>query len=111
MLTVLRVGADPNAADCGGTTPLYRASVQNNPDALRLLLQTGADPNTESGQGEEGTPLTGAAAWGHTDVVRALLAYGADPNLREDHGSGLSPIEWARLGPVSEVDPRARSHR
>ena len=58
-------------------------------------MDVGADPNAESGRGEEGTPLTGAAALGHADVVRELLAGGADPNLREDHGSGLSPLEWA----------------
>ncbi|MEU2614917.1 ankyrin repeat domain-containing protein [Micromonospora sp. NPDC007271] len=98
MLTALRRGADPNAADRDGTTPLYRASVQNRPVAVRLLLQAGADPNVESGHGEEGTPLTGAAAWGHLDVVRELLAYGADPSRREDHGSGRSPLDWAVRG-------------
>ncbi|MET7708370.1 ankyrin repeat domain-containing protein [Micromonospora sp. NPDC005413] len=98
VLTSLRAGADPNAADRDGTTPLYLASVQNAPAAVRILLNAGADPNVESGHGDEGTPLTGAAAWGHADVVRELLAQDADPNLREDHGSGLSPLDWAVRG-------------
>ncbi|MGW0434721.1 ankyrin repeat domain-containing protein [Micromonospora sp. NPDC003197] len=103
LLTVLRAGADPNAADRDGTTPLYLASVQNRPLMVRILLNAGADPNVESGHGEEGTPLTGAAAWGHTDVVRELLAQGAEPNLREDHGRGLSPLDWAIRGSHEET--------
>ncbi|MCG5461583.1 ankyrin repeat domain-containing protein [Micromonospora sp. NPDC053740] len=92
---LLRAGADPNAADRDGTTPLYLAALQNKRAAVRILLDAGADPNIESGRGEEGTPLTGAAAWGHAEVVGELLARGGDPNLREDHGNGLSPFEWA----------------
>ncbi|GAB2931405.1 ankyrin repeat domain-containing protein [Micromonospora polyrhachis] len=106
LRTVLCAGADPNAADRDGTTPLYLASVQNRPLAVRILLDAGADPNVESGHGEEGTPLTGAAAWGHTDVVRELLAHGADPNLREDHGCGLSPLDWAIRGGHAETAAR-----
>ncbi|SCL21033.1 Ankyrin repeat-containing protein [Micromonospora pallida] len=103
-LTFVRAGADPNAAGRDGTTPLYLASVQNVPVVVRILLTAGADPNVESGHGDEGTPLTGAAAWGHVDVVRELLAHGADPNLREDHGSGLSPLDWAVRGGHSETE-------
>ncbi|WP_199180285.1 ankyrin repeat domain-containing protein [Verrucosispora sp. ts21] len=80
------------------TWPPCRTSV-----AVRILLAAGADPNVESGRGDEGTPLTAAAAWGHDDVVRELLAQGADPNLREDHGSGLSPLEWAVRNGNSET--------
>lgn len=95
---LLRSGADPEAADQDGTTPLYAASVQGCADAVAVLLGAGAAPDTESGHGSEGTPLCAAACWGHADVVRVLLAAGADPHLREDHGTGLTPLEWARKG-------------
>ncbi|MFC0503559.1 ankyrin repeat domain-containing protein [Micromonospora costi] len=95
---LLRLGADPDAADRDGTTPLYRASVHGAVDLVRLLLAAGAAPDTESGHGQEGTPLCAAAAWGHTDVVHVLLAHGADPNLREDRGTGYSPLDWALRG-------------
>ncbi|TDC36527.1 ankyrin repeat domain-containing protein [Micromonospora sp. KC213] len=104
VLALLRAGADPNAADRDGTTPLYLAAVHNGRAAVRILLDAGADPNVESGRGEEGTPLTGAAAWGHDDAVRELLEQGADPTLREDRGSGLSPLEWAVRGGHSETE-------
>ncbi|MEV4656664.1 ankyrin repeat domain-containing protein [Micromonospora sp. NPDC049301] len=100
---LLRVGADPDAADREGTTPLYQASVHGAVDLVRLLLAAGAAPDTESGHGQQGTPLCAAAAWGYADVVQELLAHGADPNLREDRGTGYSPLEWARRGDHSQT--------
>jgi uncharacterized protein len=95
---VLRAGADPNMTDRDGSTPLYRASVQNMADNVRVLVAAGADPNVESGTGEEGLPLCGAASWGHNATVRELLAGGADPHRREDHGRGRTAVEWASIG-------------
>jgi ankyrin repeat protein len=95
---LLAAGADPNWPDQGGTTPLYRASVQGEGANVEVLLAAGAAPDVESGTGEEGLPLCGAAVWGHLDAVRALLAAGADPNLREDHGTGHTAWEHALLG-------------
>ncbi|MEH0931370.1 ankyrin repeat domain-containing protein [Micromonospora sp. CPCC 205558] len=100
---LLRVGADPNAADREGSTPLYQASVDGVVDLVRLLLAAGAAPDTESGHGQEGTPLCAAAAWGYTDVVQELLAHDADPNLREDRGTGYSPLDWAVRGNQSQT--------
>jgi ankyrin repeat protein len=95
---LLAAGADLNGPDQGGSTPLYRASVQGEAANVEVLLAAGAAPNVESGTGDEGLPLCGAAVWGHLDTVRALLAAGADPNLREDHGTGHTASEQAVLG-------------
>lgn len=96
LAALMRVGADPNRRDGDGTTPLYRASVQDMSDNVRILLAAGALPNIESGPGGvEGLPLCAAAAWGHNEVVRHLLAAGADPGLREDQGKGRTALEWA----------------
>jgi ankyrin repeat protein len=100
---LLRVGADPNASDREGTTPLYQASVHGAAELVQVLLVAGAAPDTESGHGHEGTPLCAAAAWGHTAVVQELLAHDADPNLREDHGTGYSPLDWALRGDHSRT--------
>ncbi|MER5887833.1 ankyrin repeat domain-containing protein [Streptomyces sp. NPDC001941] len=96
----LRAGADPHGPYADGTTPLYQAAVQGNGGVVRLLLELGAAPDTEShGLGAEGTPLCAAACWGHESAVRALLSHGADPNLPEDAGTGLTPLQWAARGP------------
>lgn len=95
---LLRSGAEPDLPSPGGSRPLYRASVQNMADNVRVLLAAGADPNLESGAGDEGLPLCGAASWGHLAAVRELLAAGADPQLREDAGNGRTAVEWATIG-------------
>ncbi|MEU8780292.1 ankyrin repeat domain-containing protein [Streptomyces sp. NPDC048637] len=94
---LLRQGASPTAPDADGETPLYLAAVSGQLDIVRLLLEAGAAPDTESrGQpGSDGLPLCAAACWGHEEVVRALLAHGADPDLREDDGTSYTPLMWA----------------
>ncbi|MFD0344477.1 ankyrin repeat domain-containing protein [Streptomyces sp. NPDC127117] len=101
---LLWAGADPERADSEGVTPLYLASVNGDAEIARLLLVSGASPDTESaGLGSEGTPLCSAACRGHIEAVRELLAHGADPNLHEDHGTGLSPMDWATAGRHAET--------
>jgi ankyrin repeat protein len=101
---LLRSGADPDAPDVDGETPLYAAAVQGAVENVRLLLAGGASPDAPSaGPGSEGTALCAAACWGETDVVRALLDGGADPHLREDDGTGKTPLEWAEAGPHEET--------
>ena len=56
------------------------ASHTGNPEAVKLLLERGADPNTQQFRGQ--TALMWAAAEGHADVVQLLLARGADPALK-----------------------------
>ncbi|MEV0092097.1 ankyrin repeat domain-containing protein [Streptomyces sp. NPDC050738] len=101
---LLKAGADPDAPDVDGETPLYAAAVQGAAENVRLLLAAGASPDAQSsGPGSEGTPLCAAACWGELDVVRALLAGGADPDLREDDGTGRTALEWAEAGPHPET--------
>lgn len=88
-------GIDPNARDGSGSTALYGVDDTN---AVRILLDVGADPNLESTAESEGLPLCFAACWGDHEVVSALLEGGADPNLCEDHGDGSGPLVWAARG-------------
>jgi uncharacterized protein len=109
VAALVRLAADPNKPDSNGSTALYRASVHGSSDTVRLLMEAGARPDTESGRGDEGLPLCAAAAWGHEEVVRELLAGGADVTLREDHGQGRTALEWAIAGGHSTSEALLRA--
>jgi ankyrin repeat protein len=58
---------------------LMLTAYTGNPAAVQLLLDRGADPNTQQFRGQ--TALMWAAAEGHAAVVQLLLERGADPAL------------------------------
>jgi len=80
VLKKLASGADVNARDREGMTPLMHAALSGNPDLNQLLLRKGAAVNPYDGFGV--TALMQAAWAGHAQVVEILLAQGADPNFQ-----------------------------
>lgn len=76
VVRLLDAGADPNAWDEHGLTPLYLAARMGHAETVDVLLARGADPNARGKSGQ--TPLHGAAAQNQVEVARRLLAAGAD---------------------------------
>lgn len=54
---LLAAGADPNATDKGGTTPLHRAIRNRCADAVETLLAGGADARRPNGRGSSAWQL------------------------------------------------------
>ena len=77
-------GADPNALDTMGITPLSWAVIRGHQDAAELLLNRGADVNQPNRDGA--IALHGAAFLGKTSLVEFLLANGANVNARNQAG-------------------------
>lgn len=76
-----------------GWTGLHSAAQGGQLEAVRLLLDHGADPNARE-SGDNTYPLHWAAAGRYLDVVRALLDAGGDPHgIGDVHG--LDAIGWA----------------
>lgn len=89
---LLEAGADPNAINDRGQTPLHRGAVNRNPVVAGHLIAAGADPNALDNDAY--TPLHYAAAQsGNRRVVARLLAAGADP--RVESNDGRTPLHSA----------------
>jgi hypothetical protein len=107
---LLSIGADPNAVDSGGVTPLLRAVRTRSLPAVRALLDGGADPRQPNKTGS--TPMhlavqtTGRGGSGsqqareqQAGIIRLLLERGAratdlDKQRKAVHQAATS--EWIR---------------
>ena len=83
-----------NCRDSDWYTPLHRASYNGHVPAVRLLLDSGADPHARSSEGWQ--PLHSAVKWGHTEAAAVLLSAGADINAQTN--GGLTPAHIVSMG-------------
>jgi len=95
---MLANGGNPDADD--GRAALHWVS-HHNPEAVRLLIQAGANVNARAAGAMRNTPLHHAAA--NAESTSALLAGGASPTLTDDNGD--TPLDLAaRTGAQDVVD-------
>jgi len=90
---LIAAGADVNAANDLGATPLQLACVNGSAAMVRKLLSHGARTNValaESGV----TPLMTCARSGGVEAVRQLLSHGADVDAVETF-KGQTALMWA----------------
>ena len=91
---LLRRGADPNATDRDGCTPLYLVARTHWPDVLEALIRGGADVNFRAPDGS--TALHNAAAHNSDAESRAihiLVKHGANVNAQDRQG--FTPLHAA----------------
>jgi ankyrin repeat protein len=77
---LLRNGANIEAKNKAGATPLHRAAFYGNTSLAEFLLDKGASINVTESSGW--TPLHHAVVSGHSDLVKLFLARGADINAK-----------------------------
>ena|SRR5688572_24677706 len=97
---LLDEGADPNAVNRFGVTPLHEAATVANAAMLKALLEAGGDANASFGEGE--TVLMTAARTGDAASVRLLLEHGADADAYE-RWHGQTALMWAAIENHADV--------
>jgi ankyrin repeat protein len=89
---LIKAGADVNAANAFGATPMGEAAKRGDTAVLKQLLQAGADPESANSDGE--TALMVVARTGNVDAANLLLKAGAKVDARERWG-GQTALIWA----------------
>jgi len=95
---------DPNLVGTwsgDGFAPLHLAAFFGRGDAVRLLLDGGADVGAVARNDMEVQALHSAVAGGHRDIVAALLVGGGDPNARQQ--GGFTPLMAAEQNDDPEL--------
>ncbi|EER05304.1 Cyclin-dependent kinase 6 inhibitor, putative [Perkinsus marinus ATCC 50983] len=105
---LLKHGAQPNAQDGDGETPLHFAVGFLEYDIAQVLLENGADPSIRTNYsitvGENNfaagsTPLHYAHQLGAENIVRLIASYAGrseNRNRGSDHGKNLRDVNMAR---------------
>jgi ankyrin repeat protein len=115
LAALLEMGADTEAVDAAGLTPLDQAALNGAADMVRLLVEHGADvrlpaaialnrmadidrivrrdPDCLRPGNEWGTLIVRASERAHADVIEALIRAGASVNVRDDPGTAVDGTE------------------
>jgi ankyrin repeat protein len=84
---LIDAGADVNASDETGSTPLHFAAKGESEEVVELLVDAGANVNAANSKGE--TPLNNAVSnttSAQLPIIRLLRARGADPTIPAQDG-------------------------
>lgn len=105
-LALIEDGADVNAPQADGTTPLHWAVYRLDAPLVDALLAHGADPSAMNRYGS--SPLAEAVKAADTGIVERLLAAGADPEAANQDGQTALMLA-ARAGSL-EIAERLVAH-
>jgi hypothetical protein len=81
MRLLIARGSSSNTMDVSGRTTVLHAVDSHDDDALRIVLEAGADPNPKVPKGLfRSSPLTAASFGGLVEMVKLLIEFGAKVN-------------------------------
>jgi hypothetical protein len=89
---MLKLGAEVNATDDQGKTPLHDACLKGHLETVRLLLDHGA--NIGARDKNDATPLHDAALGGAPVIIKLLLDKKADAQARD--ADGQTALDYAQ---------------
>lgn len=93
MEKLLLSGADPDARDYDGCTPLIKAAQANHFGAMKMLLEHGANVSHHDPQGIQALHVVAGLTDGHQEIAAALLEKGG--NIEARTHDGQTPLHLA----------------
>ena len=97
---LIDAGADVEANDENGRSPLLLASKDGSLDTVRMLVKTGADASATDNKGA--TCLSLAAYFGHTETVRYLLCL-PEVDVNQSCNRGFTALHLGVIQTYSDV--------
>jgi ankyrin repeat protein len=114
---LLRLGANPNALDRHGDTPLIYAASRHRHDLAKLcditklLIESGVDPNLKGNEGMTAIRWAVGNPSGDFRLVRLLLQYDADPWIENDAGGDAVTVAEMLFPDLAEELKRAKPRK
>jgi len=95
------ISVQNTSGNCDSLTPLHRACRDGQQEAVKFLLDKGADMNKTDKSRMRGCALTHAVSGGDIDCCRILCERGADPLFADAHGNNaLDVSECVAVGDI-----------
>ena len=91
--TAARGGADANARNDYGSTPLSEAAVVGNVEVIKKLLKAGADVESPNADGQ--TALMIIARTSNVEAAKRAARATAPTSTRVEQWRGQTPLMWA----------------
>ena len=114
MVTLLLArGANVNAVDAGGFTPIYNAVLKRKAPIVQVLVNKGADISCR-----EYSPLhylsseppRGTGTWTPEDEAIMICLVGAGAGINQLDCIGRTPLDWAKSEGYPDVMEALRAH-
>jgi ankyrin repeat protein len=94
VILLLKAGANVNAQDKKGWTPLMAASHKGDVDIINALFATRKVRPIKNKDGQ--IALMIAVEYGHVGAVNSIIKHGADVNTKDNHG--WTALKFAQFG-------------
>jgi hypothetical protein len=105
--TLIHAGANVNAANRLGVTPLSLGAGNGNAPILELLLTAGASADAADAAMRDGrTMIMLAARTGSADAVNVLVRHGGNVNATESRTGTTALMHWSRPARTRTRGPR-----